>query len=233
MYRIDIFILIFGIIIILLVGQLAGSGNIGNRTYSSWYETHFLVERKGICRLIYYKPKHFGRYTLYEVCAFFSSFLYCLIVGIVVIFVCAHFVTVTILNILLIVAVVVLFISQLIVTIINDIGSHKDDKKRFYLATGERMVGKLENVPTDNVNKNDKLMSKVISFCVQRRNNSYFTIYNLRDSYYIRIKKAKNDITKIEKINKEYVDYFKNVEKLVVVKENKDGTLVFREMTHL
>lgn len=50
---------------------------------------------------------------------------------------------------------------------------------------------------------------------------------------YIRIKKAKNDITKIEKINKEYVDYFKNVEKLVVVKENKDGTLVFREMTHL
>ena len=46
---------------------------------------------------------------------------------------------------------------------------------------------------------------------------------------YGRIKKAKNDITKIENINKEYINYFKNIEKLVVLKENKDGTLVFRK----
>ena len=78
-------------------------------------------------------------------------------------------------------------------------------------------------------NLNNKLMSKVISLGIQQRNNTYFTIYNLRDSYYTKIEKAKNDITKIENINKEYINYFKNIEKLVVLKENKDGTLVFRK----
>ena len=68
-----------------------------------------------------------------------------------------------------------------------------------------------------------------MQFYQQSRYNDYFTIYNLKDSYRTRIKKAKKDIEKIEAINKEYIEYFKDIKNLVVVKENKDGTLVFKK----
>ena len=153
------------------------------------------------------------------------------IINIVVVAFLAHVNVVTeiVLNVLFIVAIGLLFISSFVIVIINDIGSHKDDKKRFYLETGERKVYEIQDIPSFVDNLNNKLMSKVISLGIQQRNNTYFTIYNLRDSYYTKIEKAKNDITKIENINKEYINYFKNIEKLVVLKENKDGTLVFRK----
>ena len=44
-----------------------------------------------------------------------------------------------------------------------------------------------------------------------------------------RSKRYVANLEKIEKINLEYIEYFKNVEKLVVIKENKDGTLVFKK----
>ena len=71
MQPIDWLIIIFPMLGAIAWLQNEASGNIGNRPYSSWYETHFLVERKGICKLIYFKPKHFGRYTLFEVACFF------------------------------------------------------------------------------------------------------------------------------------------------------------------
>ena len=61
----DIIILIYGAICWFAFGQMEASGNIGNRSYSIWYSTHCLMEKKGICKLIYFKPKHFDRYTLY------------------------------------------------------------------------------------------------------------------------------------------------------------------------
>lgn len=67
----DIIILIYGAICWFAFGQTEASGNIGNRSYSIWYSTHCLMEKKGICKLIYFKPKHFDRYTLYEVVTFF------------------------------------------------------------------------------------------------------------------------------------------------------------------
>lgn len=71
----DIVLLIWGLICFLLIGQGCASEYIGNRFYSAWYETHFLIEKKGVTKLIYFKPKHFGRYTLYEVFRF--SFRFC------------------------------------------------------------------------------------------------------------------------------------------------------------
>ena len=53
----------------------------------------------------------------------------------------------------------------------------------------------------------------------------YYTIDNLWESYWTRISKAGKDNQKIEKINLQYIEYFKNIEKLVVIKENKDGSL--------
>ena len=56
----EIFSLVFGIILSFVMGQDNAWGNIGNRSYSIWYETHFLIKKQGICKLIYFKPKHFG-----------------------------------------------------------------------------------------------------------------------------------------------------------------------------
>lgn len=49
----DIVLLIWGLICFLLIGQGCASGYIGNRFYSAWYETHFLIEKKGVTKLIY------------------------------------------------------------------------------------------------------------------------------------------------------------------------------------
>lgn len=45
--------------------------NIGNRQYSMHFESTHLIKRKGIFKLIYYKPKHFHRYSIWEVISFF------------------------------------------------------------------------------------------------------------------------------------------------------------------
>ena len=48
---------------------------MGNRLYSIEYETRCLVRRRGLCKLIYFKPEHFGRYSIWEVVFFFASYL--------------------------------------------------------------------------------------------------------------------------------------------------------------
>ena len=68
-------------------------------------------------------------------------------------------------------------------------------------------------------------MSKVIQLSMNSRNNAYFTIYNLWDSYRVRLKEAGKDIEKRNKVNLDYIEYFRNIDYLVVIKENKSGSL--------
>ena len=208
--------------------QNEASGNIGNRPYSSWYETHFLVERKGICKLIYFKPKHFGRYTLFEAACFFASFAYILIyLAVGLIWNAGLIDKNTTLAIFMILAVITV-IASLIIIAINDIGSHKDKKKKFYNETGERCSQQtadlLINTVKTALKTGNKLVDKVMQQDFENRFNPYYTIYNLWDSYWRRISKAGKDEQKIEEINLQYIEYFKNIEKLVVIKENKDGS---------
>lgn len=230
MGNLEILSLVFGTIISFVLGQTSAWGCIGNRSYSIWYETHFLIKKQGICKLIYFKPKHFGRYTLYEVISFFMSFLIPITFGCLTIFLCTNILTSVIFNVIIISCVGLFFISQLIVVIINDIGSHFDQKKRFYLESGERVYNvDIDNVDLEINSKDKKLIKRVMELNIQTRNNSFFTVYNLWDSYYQRIKNAKTNVEKIEKINREYIEYFSKIDKLIVIKENKDGTLVFKK----
>lgn len=229
MDRQAISIFIFSIIFIVINGQMRANGFIGNRAYSSWYKTHFLVRRKGLCKLIYYKPKHFGRYTVHEVLSFFESFLLPLIFGIMAILVSVGVLSCEVLLVILFSCVVIILINDFVIVLINDIGSHKDEKKQFYLETGTREVLDYTNLPTVDMGKKSKFINKVIAQGIKQENNSYYTIHNLYSSYYARIKKAKNDVEKTEIINKEYINHFRNIENLVVLKENKDGSLVFKK----
>ena len=229
MQPIDWLIIIFPMLGVIACLQNEASGNIGKRRYSSWYETHFLVERKGICKLIYFKPKHFGRYTLFEVACFFASFAYILIYLAVGLIWNAGLIDKNTTLAICMILVAITFIPSLIIVAINDIGSHKDEKKKFYNETGERCSQQtadlLKNTMKTALKTGNKLVDSVMQQEFENKFNPYYTIYNLWDSYWTRISKAGKDNQKIEEINLQYIEYFKNIEKLVVIKKNKDGSL--------
>lgn len=205
--------------------QVAAWGNIGVRTYSAWYETHFLVKRKGICRLIYFSPKHFGRYTLYEVIAFFWSFIQILVIGFLVMFVSIDLLAANVFAICVFCLIALYILGELAVIIVNDIGSHLDDKKKFYMKEGGSQTEKIaEDIHDQQDSKKDKLIKKRRDLV----NNEYFTIWNLWDSYRKLVHKYSSDVEQIEKINIMYIEYFRNIKNLVVVKEEKNGVLILK-----
>ena len=219
----EFIVIILGAIASFFLGQIHAAGNIGNRPYSVWYNTHFLVEKKGVCKLIYYKPKHFERYTLFEVIFFFGSYISVLvfaIFGLLQYFDCITTKTADAIYLLI----VGLNLSSILAIVLNnDIGSHRDQKKKFYLENGERETR--PELSESILPKDNKYRAMAIQLWMDRRNNTYFTIYNLWDSYYIRLKTASNDGQKSNQVNIDYIEYFKNIDNLVVVKENKNGSL--------
>lgn len=219
----DIIILIYGAICWFAFGQMEASGNIGNRSYSIWYSTHCLMEKKGLCKLIYFKPKHFDRYTLYEVITFFVSYISIIVFATLGVLCYVDLINTKVMNVVVISSTVLILLSQLVIVMINDIGSHRDEKKKFYLEIGERET--ILSIPESLLPKDNKLMSKVIQLSMNSRNNAYFTIYNLWDSYHVRLKEAGKDIEKRNKVNLDYIEYFRNINCLVVIKENKSGSL--------
>ena len=129
----EIVFLVFIALMTVAWGQVDATGNIGNRAYSVWYSTHFLLEKKGILKWIWFSPKHFGRYTLYEVIVFFLSLL-CPFVfgGLAVLRACGVLGELA----LFIIGLALLFMlpaSMAVIALVNDIGSRRDEKKKFYL----------------------------------------------------------------------------------------------------
>ena len=194
MEGIEIARLAFGIAAFFAFGQTEAAGMIGNRTYSIWYDTHLLIEKKSICRLIYFKPKHFGRYTLHEALSFFTSYLLSAVFGILCIFCANGSFSVTVLLRVIGVAIGVTIGASLLVALLNDVGDRRDQKKTFYAETGKRE----------------------------------FTVYHLWASYRVRLKETEKSPQQREQVNLEYIEYFKNVTRLIVLKENDNGSLQLR-----
>ena len=46
------------------------------------YKSHLLVKKQGINKLIYFKPKHFHRFSLWEVVGFFLSYVETIVLGV-------------------------------------------------------------------------------------------------------------------------------------------------------
>ncbi len=207
--------------------QFCAGGHIGNRMYSTWYETHFLVTKKGLGRFIYFKPKHFGRYTLYEASCFVISFLSIIVIITFAILRTLNIITWNSLLLIMFCPFGVMFLIEFAICVINDIGHNLDEKKRFYMEAGEREASAYPaNTPVDIIEGSlNSLSKRVMKVYANDRFNEYFTIYNLYDSYYSAIASKKGDKTKIEQVNVEYINYFRNIEKLVVVKECKNGVL--------
>ena len=173
--------------------------NIGNRPYSMHYKSHGLVEKKGLMNLIYYKPKHFHRYHFSEVLSFFISYV-CLIFGIVFSIISAinnsfSSAFIMIQTILIIIWVIGSFVKVLYI----DISYKKEEKYKI----------------SDNVLKVDnKLMNEMFKYAVTLR-------FNLDHSHDLRLKKIDpNDKEKIDELDKEYIQYYRDYKK-IYIKKNK------------
>ena len=110
-----------------------------------------------------------------------------------------------VMNAVVISSTVLILLSQLVIVMINDIGFHRDEKKKFYLENGERKT--IPPTPESLLPKDNKLMSKVIQHSMNSRNNACFTMCNLWDSYHVRLKKAGKGIEKRNKVNLDYIEY--------------------------
>jgi len=218
----EIIIFIIGAIFGVAIGQFEAAGSIGNRPYSVWYSTHFLVEKKGICRWIYFKPKHFERYTLYEVISFFASYLLIFVFGMLGAFRYVDWLSTKALYAITFSIICLLYLSTFAVAMINEIGFRKDEKKRFYLEAGERDT--VSKIPESAVS-NHAPVAKAVKASFYQQNHTYFNVYHLWDSYRVRLKEAKDDAQKRNQVNLDYIEYFKNIKHLIVVKENKNGSL--------
>lgn len=229
----EIVLLIVSMAVCFFWWQVEASGCIGNRPYSAWYETHFLAEKRGICSLIYYKPKHFGRYTLYEALCFFLSFLQLFVQGIMALFLGLDMIPSAAFLAVCLGMMGAAVLVGLAIVILNDIGSHLDEKKKFYLERGEREILKnAEELPRAlAAGRQGKLLAKIMQVRREKTNNGYFTIYNLRDSYIAELEHAKKSAKKTEEVNRRYIEYFKNIEDFVVVREKENGVLVFKNET--
>ena len=211
-------------------GQWIAAGHIGNRPYSSWYETHFLIRKRGLARWICFSPKHFGRYTLFEVLAFFGSCLQIVLTGVLVLLACSGKLPDPVAVLIAGFWFALCFAGEFFIVVLNDIGSFKDEKKKFYPESGEREVvqfSKADFSPPSH-SKSDRYLNKIIMQIWASTQNPYYTIHNLRMSYITEMNKKKHGPEQKEKVNRRYIEYFRNIEKLSVTEEKKDGTLVLK-----
>lgn len=197
--QIEIIILSFAIFVWLQVSILT----IGNRSYSMHYESHALFKRKWLLKLIYFKPKHFHRYTVWDVVEFFSSYI---IIIISLIFFPLSFVFDNLGKVYSIILLVVLGISMFF-----------EVAKIIYIDISNRheLGNWLKNDFNPPLNeKKSKVLSAIIAYGTTNRKR----IDNLYEN------KLKNvnpkDTVKIEKLDDEFIQYYRDYKKLYFYGDN-------------
>lgn len=181
--------------------------NIGNRPYSMYYKSHALFERKGLVKLIYFKPKHFHRYSVWEIGFFFYSYIELITLGILfgvgfkfpAIHATGVFVSFGCCSLVL--------LAEIIRVTILEIQYRREDKYR------AEPKPDLENfdLPNSEPKINNKIMKGLFIYSG--------TIRAKLDSLYNRkIEKAKGDIVKIDNIDKEFIQYYRDYKKIYIEK---------------
>ncbi len=166
---------------------------IGNRQYSMHYKSHFLVKKQGILKLIYFKPKHFNRFSIWEVVGFFLSYIETIVLGLLL----ALSFKIEIDRGVLIAACSIIgfsFVSEAIKIFYIDVSRHIEEKNMRY---------KVENYCEDVNIKNKKLFNSMISYFNTIR-------YKIDSLYEEKIKEANGNRDLIDKIDEEFIDYYKN-----------------------
>ncbi len=171
--------------------------NIGNRHYSMHYKSHLLIEKKGLCRLIYYKPLHFHRYSLWEVLYFFLSYVFLL--GGLIIFIygffndkVAHYGSIIMITIML-----CSFFGEFFRIVYIDITYRREIKYR---------------IDSSDIPIEDKVIKEIIKYAGTIR-------YSLDNLYNKRLVKIDNGSNKsIDDLDKEFIKYYRDYKKIIIDK---------------
>ncbi|MBP5593142.1 MAG: hypothetical protein J6X75_03110 [Clostridia bacterium] len=166
---------------------------IGNRQYSMHYKSHLLVKKQGINKLIYFKPKHFHRFSLWEIAGFFLSYVETIVLGLLL----ALSFKFEIDKHALIIAYSIVgfsFASEIIRIFYIDISRHIEEKNMRY---------KIENNCGDSNIKNKKIFNSIISYSQTIR-------YQIDSLYDKKIKEANGNRDVIDKIDEEFIHYYRN-----------------------
>lgn len=174
--------------------------NIGNRQYSMHYKSHNLVKKEGLAKLIYFKPKHFQRYSIWEVLSFFSSYLQ--LFAFCILFILGFFYpSLTLISeIASFLVLAISFFAEFFKILYIDITNHKEEKLMYQRIANSSSNHQYANLPK----KHNKILRSLISY-------SQTTRYKLELLYEERMEKIKKtDEAAVEKLNQEFIQYFKD-----------------------
>lgn len=202
-------ILLFGLLTLFGFIQFRISW-IGNRPYSMYYKSYGLLEKRSILKLIYFKPKHFHRFSVWEVVFFFYSYFILIVLGTLFglgfAFSKIHQIGLFTLGGLF----CAFIIAEIVRVSINDI---QERQERKYRNSPEPDLKGLDDVVLPRANGLTKGVLK-----------SLF-IYSgtiravLEDLYSKKVKKAKGDKEKIDAIDKEFIQYYRDYKKIYIEKD--------------
>ncbi len=196
--------ILYTIIVTFVFLQFMGF-NIGNRQYSMHYKSHFLIKRTGLAKLIYFKPKHFHRYSIWEVVAFFFSYInliaFSLVFGL-------SFKFEQVGKIGAIASLVVLIASVIYILI-----------KIIYIDITEHIESKNMPITKSNleVPKNSKISKNLFNAILSYSQTIRFKLETLYDDRMKRIKK--DNVIAIEKLDDEFIQYFKDYKLIEVLND--------------
>lgn len=196
--------------------------NFGNRMPSMYYESFYLLKKTGLLNLIYFKPKHFHRFNIWEVIFFFSSYV-CILVSIVLILL-------TFLNMInpITCALVsgailsVLFLFDLIRVIIIDIQFKCEEK--YYKNIRSTHITLIEKM----INSGKKHSKQLECILNEYNNGTLPNQYGLMQAYQRELKEFDpNNSEGINQIDNKYIILYQNYKKAIPIKKIKGGTYKF------
>ncbi len=183
--------------------------NIGNRPYSMYYKTHGLVKKVGLASLIYFKPQHFHRYSIWEVISFFSSYIQ--LFTFLILFILSFFYPslVSISEISAYIVLAISFFYEFFKVLYIDITNHEEEKFMYVkIATS--------SFPSSDLGvskKYKKILRSLIAYSQTIR-------YQLELLYENRLEKiSKKDETAVENLDQEFIQYFRDY-KIISIENN-------------
>lgn len=189
--------------------------SIGNRPYSMHYKSHLLLRRRGLCKLIYFKPKHFHRYSLWEVLSFYLSYLF-LIIGTILFILCFDFKDLEkYIGIYILIAMGISLLGNCFKILYIDITARKESKCLVSSINDEANEEKAELIVEHQSDiKKNSFQTKLIKSMLDYSQTVRFNLDTIYDKKLSKI--AKSNGEKIEALDLLFIGYYRTYKTLVI-----------------
>ena len=172
----------------------------GNRQFSMHYKSHGLIKRESIFKLIYFKPNHFHRYSIWEVLFFFASYIQLFIF--LAVFFASFSIDISKVGAIISFSFMILsVISELVRIIYVDISRKNEEKNMKYRRNA-------------NIIDSDNKVFKAMLDYAQTTRSQLETLYE---------KELENlsteDLESIDAVDEKYINYFRNYKDICFIKD--------------